>query len=119
MKDYREILERITKERGRKSGRNWLLYISKAEQDSPDCKFSEKSAYYTYQKLRFFFVNNYTRMISGLIVRKMVYSKIRHYDENYVSDIDNLFYIIDLYRELDDYTREELLDNIEKIFNFQ
>ena len=118
MKDYREILEEVTKERRCKSGRNWLVHILKIEKKGRDCRFSEKSAYYAFQNIKSFFLDNYTKMITGRTVRRIVYSSIKNYDENYVADIDNLLYIVDIYKEIDDCSKEEILNSIEKIFYF-
>lgn len=117
MQDYRYILEKLYEYRGKKSGKNWLLYITFLETNSPQEKYIEQMPYIVVVNLKKFLLKNFKRMIHSSIIRNFIEKSIRFYDEEYIGNIGNILYIIESLDEDPIYNDSILMKEIKRIFH--
>jgi len=117
MQDYRQILERLYEFRGKKSGKNWLIYITFLETNSSQERYIEQIPYITIINLKKFLLKNSKRMIHSSIIRNFIEKSIHNYDETYIGNIGNVLDIIDLLDEDPEYKDSSLMKELKRIFH--
>lgn len=116
MQDYRNILESLYDFRGKKSGRNWLLYITELETNSPQEKYIELTAYTTFINLKKFLLKNSNKMIHSSIIRKIIEMSIHNYDEEYIGNIGNILFVLECLEEDEEIRTSILFKEVKRIF---
>ena len=117
MQNYRHILENLYEYRGKKSGKNWLLYINFLEANSPQDKYIEQAPYITLINLKKFLLKNFKRMIHSSIIRNFIEKSIHFYDEEYIGNIGNVLYVIDCLEEDPTVKDSLLMRELKRIFH--
>lgn len=117
MQNYRHILEKLYEVRGKKSGKNWLLYITFLETNSPQERYTEQIPYITLINLKKFLLKNLKRMIHSSIIRNIIEKSIYNYDETYIGNIGNVLDIMELLDEDPEYSDSLLMKELKRIFH--
>lgn len=116
MVDYRFVVETLYKYRGRKSGKNWLCFIDELEAIAPEERYVELRPYIDIIALKKHLVKNQKMLIHSNKIRKYIENSLRHYDEYYMGNIENILEIIELISEYENYDRVALLNELKRIF---
>lgn len=116
MKDYRFVLENLYLCRGNKSGKNWLLYIEQLESNAPEEKFVEANTYKILLDLKKFLIGNLKKLVSFKTIRLLIEKFMIEYDEEYIGNIGNILFIIELLSNEDEYKDTLLMKELIRIF---
>lgn len=119
MVDYRFVVETLYKYRGSKSGKNWLCFIDEIEAIAPEERYVELRPYIDIIALKRYLVKNQKMLIHSNKIRKYIENSLRHYDEYYIGNIENILEIIELISEYENYDRIALLNELKRIFEVQ
>lgn len=116
MLDYRYILEKLYEFRGKKSGKNWLIYIDELEGSAPREKYVELNPYLNLIKIKNLLIKNKDKVLHSSFLRTHIEVGIKQYDDLYIGNIDNLLYLIDFFSEDENYKDDILLKELKAIF---